>query len=110
MSESVRHAPSQSSSEPSMVEELRDGIDKTRHELADSVDAGSSTLNGKAQASQRMLAAKATARVAPLLRQGADKVKLHRKQLVGAGVALVVALLGVRRRTSRARTRDHGGA
>jgi len=150
MSESVRHAPSQSSSEPSKVEELRDGVDRTRHELADSVDAGSSTLNAKAQASQRMHAAKAsaghllaragqvvdrakqkapgpvlkavdatgekvgpllhrsTARAAPLLRQGIDKVKSHRKQLLGAGVALIVALLGVRRRTSRARTRDHG--
>jgi len=46
--------------------------------------------------------------VAPLLRQGTDKVKLHRKQLLGAGAALVVALFGVRRRTSRATTRDHG--
>jgi hypothetical protein len=150
MSESVRHAPAQSSSEPSTVEELRDGVDKTRDELADSVDAGSSTLNGKARASQRMHAAKAsaghvlaragqvvgrakqqapgpvlkavdatgeklspllhgsTARVAPLLRQGIDKVKLHRKRLLGGGVALLVALLGVRRRTGRARTRDHG--
>jgi hypothetical protein len=150
MSESVRHAPSQSSSET--VEKLRDGIHRTRHELADSVDAGSSPLNAKPQASQRMHAAKAsaghvlaragqvvdrakqkapgpvlkavdatgekvgpllhrsTARAAPLLRQGTDKVKLHRKQLLGAGVALVVALLGVRRRTSRARTRDHGAA
>jgi len=48
--------------------------------------------------------------VAPLLRQGADKVKLHRKRLLGAGVALIVALFGVRRRASRATTRDHGAA
>jgi hypothetical protein len=55
MSESARRAPSQTSSEPAMVEELRDDVDKNRDELADTVTAGSSKLNVTAQASQKML-------------------------------------------------------
>jgi len=152
MSEAARHAPTQTRSEPSTMEEPRDDIDKTRHERADAVNASSSGLNVTAQASPKMHEAKTRAghvlaragaaagrakqkapapvqnavhatgqkvgpllhrsaeKVAPLLRHGADKVTPYRKQLLTAGTGLLAALFAVRRRASRARTRDQGAA
>jgi hypothetical protein len=40
-------------------------------------------------------------KLAPLLRQGTDKVKRYRKQLLGAGAALLAARFAVRRRSSK---------
>jgi len=61
MSESARHASSQTRSEPSTMEEPRDDIDKTRPERADSVKASSSGPTVPAQASQKMHEAKTSA-------------------------------------------------
>jgi hypothetical protein len=42
-----------------------------------------------------------SAKLAPLLRQGTDKIKRYRKQLLGAGAALLAARFAVRRRSSK---------
>lgn len=44
---------------------------------------------------------RSTDKLAPLLRQGTDKVKRYRKQLLGAGAALLAARFAVRRRSSK---------
>lgn len=59
MSESARHAPAQTRTEPSTEQELRGHIDTNRHELAESVNAASRP-NVTAQAGQKMHAATAS--------------------------------------------------
>jgi hypothetical protein len=121
------HVPP-AASEPSTADELRDDIEKTRDELAASVDALSSKLDVKAQSRRKlrdigravgrtkqkapapiqkaadtagMLVHRAVERLAPPARQFGQKAKAHRKQLSAAAGLAILSVVIRRRRGDR---------
>lgn len=113
----------ESSSQPASndPDAIRSDIDQTRTELADTVDELSGKLNIKAQAGDKVTAAKGkivdraakakasappqvqramtkvSERATPIAHQVGDKAAPHRSKVMAAGAGAVVLLLAVRR-------------
>lgn len=106
---------------PSDPEAIRSHIEHSRAELSDTVDQLSAKLNVKAQATDKIAAArskladravkakasapppvqraidKAGEKTAPIVHRIGEKAEPHRSQLIAAGLGVVVLLLVVRR-------------
>ncbi|MDQ1537676.1 MAG: hypothetical protein QOE58_2069 [Actinomycetota bacterium] len=124
MSNTKSTAPSEA--DPDAV---RADLERTRSELADTVDQLSEKLNVKAQVSEKVSTAKGRAtetaarakasapppvrqaldkagqRVSPIAHQVSEQAAPHRKQMLAGLVATCVALLVARRRRARSKTR-----